>query len=149
MATTFLTGPATPTNRTSGISSANVQNTKAYLGSAIDNATNLDDFAHLEIVWSFGTNPTVNNFLKIHLLYAKDGSNYEEGAGDGSTITAPLPGCQHAAVSPPADTNTHRKLFSYIPLAPYPFKVLVENNATGQTATVTVNIATGKYQTVG
>jgi hypothetical protein len=129
MSSTYLHGPATPSAQTSGISSASVQTAKAYLGSAIDNATNLDDFAHLEIVWSYATAPTAGNFLKVHFLYSKDGTNYEEGAGDGTTMATPLPGCQVMAVSPAADTNAHRKLSKYIPLAPYPFKILVENAA--------------------
>lgn len=149
MSTTYLIGPAAGTSRSSGIASASVQNTKAYIGSAIDNATNLDAYADIEIVWAYGTNPTASKNLKVYLLYAEDGTNYEEGAGDGSTVTAPLEACLVDAVSPAADTNTHRKLFPAIPIAPYKFKPLVYNLDTGQTATVTLNVFTRKDQAVG
>jgi hypothetical protein len=149
MSTTYSQGLAAGTSRTSGISSASCQNNKAYIGSAIDNATNLDVFADIELVWSFGTNPTAGNSLKLHLLWSQDGTNYEEGTGDGTTLTSPLPGCLVGTVSPAADTSTHRKLFRDIPLAPYKFKVLGENTATGQTATLTVNVYTRKDQTIG
>ena len=146
---TYNAGPAAGTSRTSGIASASVQSGKAYLGSAIDNQTNLDAYADIEVVWSFAVAPTAGNFLKVHLLFAENGTNYEEGGGDGSTITAPLPGCQVASVSPAADIATHRKLFQGIPIAPYLFKALVENAACGQTATVTLNVYTRKDQIVG
>jgi hypothetical protein len=149
MTQTYLSGPAPGTSRTSGIAAASVQNNKAYLGSAIANQTNLDALADIELVWAFSVAPTVGSFLKVHLLVAEDGTNYEEGSGDGTTITAPLPGCQVAAVSPAADASTHRKLFQGIPLPPYPFKCLVENGATGQTATVTLIVLTRKDQIVG
>ncbi len=149
MTTTYNAGPAAGTSRTSGISAASVQTAKAYLGSAVANQTNLDTFADIELVWSFAVAPTAGNFLKVHMLFAEDGTNYEEGAGDGTAITSPLPGCQVASVSPAADTNTHRKLFQGIPLPPYLFKCLVENAACGQTATVTLNVFTRKDQIVG
>jgi len=149
MSTTYSQGLQAGTSRTSGISSQTCQNNKAFLGSAIDNATNLDAFADVELVWSYSVSPTAGNALKLHFLYAQDGTNYEEGTGDGTTLTSPLPGCLVGSVSPAADTSTHRKLFRDIVLSPYKFKVLAENAATGQTATVTVNLYTRKDQTIG
>jgi hypothetical protein len=150
MTTTYLTGPAANTNRTSGIAAASIATAKAYLGGEIDNATNLDDVADIEITWSFATNPTAAKSLDIYLIVAHDGTNYEEGAGDGSsTTTLPLESCKLASVSPTADTSTHRKSFRGIPLEPMKYKPLVYNNATGQTATVTLLIGTRKYQSVG
>jgi hypothetical protein len=149
VSTTYTQGPAAGTSRTSGIAAASVQTAKAYIGAAVDNATNLDALADIELVWSFGVAPTANTVLSIHLLWAQDGTNYEEGAGDGTTLTAPLPGTQVGQVNPPADTGTHRRLFQGLPLAPYKFKTLAYNQNTGQTATVTVNVFTRKDQTVG
>jgi len=149
MSTTYTQGLAAGTSRTSGISSASCQNNKAYIGSAIDNSSYLDVFADIELVWAFGTNPTAGNSLKLHILYAQDGTNYEEGTGDGTTLTSPLPGCIVGSVSPAADTSTHRKIFRDIVLAPFKFKILAENSATGQTATITVNVYTRKDQTIG
>ena len=149
MSTTYAQGPAAGTLRTSGIASASVQTTKAYLGSAIDNATNLDAFADIEIVYSYGVSPTASKSLSVHLLYAPDGTNYEEGAGDGTTVTAPVAGSTVRVLTPLADTSTHRKLIVGVPIPPCKFKVLIYNVDTGQTATVTANIYTRKDQTVG
>lgn len=138
-------GPVAGTSRTSGISSASVATTANYLGSAIDNATNLDSIADIEFVWSYATAPTANTSLRLYILYAFDGTNYEEGAGDGTGTgdVDPLPHCLIRSVSPPADTSAHRACFS-VPIEPYKFKLLVMNVDTGQTATVTVNVKTRK-----
>lgn len=149
MSTTYLAGPAAGTSRTSGIAAVGIQNNKAKLGSAIANQTNLDALADIEIVWTYASAPTTGYFLRIYLLFAEDGTNYEEGDGDGTTLTDALPGCGVGAVSPAADTGTHRKLLQGIPIPPYLFKVMVKNDATGQTATVTVNVFTRKDQIVG
>lgn len=150
MSTTYVSGPATGTSRTSGISSQSVANNKAYLGAAIDNSVNLDAIADIELVWSFGVAPNGTSPLQVFLLYAQDGTNYEDGLGDGSsTTTVPSLRDLIGVVTPPADTSTHRERFADVVLAPYKFKVLVYNAQTGQTATVTVNVATRKDQTVG
>lgn len=134
------------TSRTSGIASAGVQTTANYLGSVIDNATNLDEVADIQLAYSYGTNPTAAKTLSLHILYAFDGTNYEEGAGDGSGTgdVDPMAHTLLGAVSPTADTSTHYKLFGGVPLLPYKFKLLVRNVDTGQTATVTVTINTRK-----
>lgn len=132
--------------RTSGIAAASVANTTNFLGSEIDNATNLDDIADILLMYAFGTNPTAAKTLSLHIVYAFDGTNYEEGAGDGSNGANDVDPMGHTligSVSPAADTATHRKLMS-IDLLPYKFKLLVRNVDTGQTATVTVTIATRK-----
>lgn len=149
MTTTYATGPAAATLRTSGIAAAVIQNAKGYIGSAILNNANLDAIADVEIVWSFATNPTAGNYLKVHFLYAADGTNAEEGTGNGAALTSPLPGCLVGLVSPAADTSTHRKLLTGIPIEPFSFTALVENSLTAQNATVTLNIYTRKDQSVG
>ncbi len=130
--------------RTSGISLASISTGANYLGSEINNAANLDEFADIEVVWSFGTNPTAGQPLKVYILYAFDGSNYEDGAGvgTGSGDVDPFPHSLVDTIGVLADTGTHRVLLRDIPLEPYKFKVLVMNDATGQTATVTVNVIT-------
>lgn len=137
------------TSRTSGISSAAVQNGYNYLGSAIDNATNLDDVADIELVYAYGTNPTAAKTLSLCILYSFDGTNYEEGGGDGAggSDVDPMGHTLIGAVSPAADTSTHRKLMS-IALLPYAFKLLVRNVDTAQTATVTVTLKTRKVAQV-
>lgn len=135
--------------RTSGISAVSVATTANKLGDAIDNATNLDDLADIQIQWAYGSNPTASKTLSLHILYAFDGTNYEEGAGDG-TGTGDVDPMAHTlvtSVSPAADTSTHRKLVS-IDLLPYKFKLLVRNVDTAQTATVTITITTRKAKQI-
>ena len=148
MSTTYTQSLAASASRTSGISSQTIATAHAYLGSAIDNATNLDPYADIEAVWSYGSAPTVSKTVKIHLLWSQDATNYEEGS-DSGTETPPLPGCLVAVFSPPADTSTHRKLFQGIPLSPYKFKAFVENVDTAQTITITLNISTRSDKAVG
>lgn len=145
MALPDYAGLAAGTTRTSGIAAAVVQNAANYLGSAIDNATNLDDFADIEVVWAYGTNPTASKSLKLYLLYAHNGTNYEDGAGDGTGTgdVDPL-ASSIKTITPPVDTSTHRLVVGDVPLLPLAFKVLFANVDTGQTATVTVNIKTRK-----
>lgn len=133
------------TTRTSGIAAAAIASGANYLGSAIDNATNLDDIADIEIVWAYATAPTASKTLSLHLLYAMDGTNYEEGAGDGTGTgdVDPLACTEITAISPAADTSTHRKFIS-VDIAPYACKLLVRNVDTAQEAAVTVNIKTRK-----
>jgi len=82
----------------------------------------------VEVVWSYTTAPTANKTVELQVLEAVDGTNYEDTA---RTI---------AAWSPPADTNTHRRLLlSEYPLLADKFKLAVKNTNTGQSITVTVN----------
>ena len=136
------------TSRTTGIAAQTCENGNNFLGSAINNAANLDDLLDFEFVYAYGTNPTAAKTLKLVLLYSKDGTNYEEGAGDGATDGSdvdPLPSSRVLlSISPDADTGTHRILRGDIPLLPYAFKMLLMNVDTGQTVTVTVTANTRK-----
>ena len=128
--------------RASGISTASIADGANFLGEAIDNATNLDLAADLELVWSCASAPVADKVFKVYLLYALNGVNYEDGAGNGTGIgdvdpKAPVVGA--AAVY--ADTASHRYLIRGVPLEPLPFKILVANE-TGQAATVSVNVKT-------
>lgn len=143
MALPDFIGNVAGSSRTSGIAAASVATAANYLGSEIDNATNLDDIADIELAWSYTSAPTAAKTLSLHLLYALDGTNYEEGAGDGSGTgdVDPLASTLITAVSPTADTSAHRRVLS-VPLLPYKFKLLVRNVDTAQTAAVTVLIKT-------
>jgi len=128
------------TSRTTGISSAAVASASNVIGSAIDNATNLDDLADFEIQWSYSTAPTANKSLRLYAIYSYDGTNYE----DGDTTNEPVRATLIRAWSPPADTATHRMVVGGCALLPYSFKLLVRNHDTGQTVTVTVACSTRK-----
>ena len=132
-----------PNNRTSGISSASVSNNAGYVGSGIDNSINKDQYADIEIEWSFAVAPTANKSLLTYLIHSIDGTNYEDG--DASTQpSSPIV----LAVSPPPDTSTHRRMVARVPIPPQAFKALVWNEGTGQTATVTVTIETYRDEIV-
>ena len=133
-------------SRTSGISDASIIAGANYLGAAINNASNLDLQADVELAWSCGTSPTADKVLEVYLLYALDGTNYEDGAGNGTGSgdvdpKAPMIG----AVPVYANTSGHRYLIRGVPLEPLSFKVLVKSEL-DQTATVTVNVKTYKQQ---
>jgi len=115
---------STPT----GISSQQIANGASFTGSEIDNTSMRYSLMAVEVVWSYTTAPTANKTVELQVLEAVDGTNYEDTA---RTI---------AAWSPPADTNTHRRLLlSEYPLLADKFKLAVKNTNTGQSITVTVN----------
>jgi len=124
------------TSRTSGISSQSITAGSNYLGSAIDNSSNLDMFADIEIEWSCATAPTADKNLELYLLYAQDGTNYEDG--DSSTDPKVAP----AGVAPAyADTATHRKVIRRVKVEPQKLKILIKSEL-DQDATVSVNVQT-------
>lgn len=126
-------------SRSSGFSSTTITNTSTGTGSAIDNATNLDEFLTAEAVYSYGTAPTTGKTLELHLTYALDGTNYEEVSA--FTLIA--------SFSPDADTSTHRReLIRNWPLLPFAFKIVVKNVDTGQTITITLNAYTHSRKSV-
>ncbi len=124
---------AAGSSRSSGIASEAITNGSTFTGAGIDNATNLDYFGTVEIVWSFGVTPTANKAVELYVLYAVDGTNYEEVG----------PQAMVGGFSPPADTSSHRRtIVRNLPLLPYAFKLAVKNVDTGQTITVTANVYT-------
>jgi hypothetical protein len=129
-------------SRASGITSASLTAGANYLGSAIDNSTNLDLYADIEIVWSCSLTPTADAVLEVYLLYSLDGTNYEDGS------TSVDPKAPMAGAAPVyADTATHRYLIRGVSLEPLAFKALVKSEI-NQAATVTVNIITYREQVV-
>lgn len=119
--------PTTLNALTTGITSQAIANGASYPGSDIDNTSNRYSLMAVEVEWSYSTAPTANKTVELQVLEAVDGINYEDTA---RTI---------AAWSPPADTNTHRRLLlSEYPLLADKFKLAVKNTDTGQSITVTV-----------
>jgi hypothetical protein len=140
-----LAAPGDPVTLLDAVS---IQTAANYLTPAVDNSdtTNgLRDLADIEVQYAFASAPTANTTLQVYLVYAFDGTNYEPGAGDGTGTgdVDPHAKCLIAALPVAAVTTQQGPyLIEDVPLLPYPFKVLVQNNATGQTATVTVKIRT-------
>ena len=120
--------PTALTSLTTGISNQTIANGASFTGSEIDNTSARYSLMAVEVVWSYTTAPTADKTVELQVLEAVDGINYEDTA---RTI---------AAWSPPADTNTHRRLLlSEYPLLADKFKLAVKNTDTGQSITVTVN----------
>jgi hypothetical protein len=128
---------STPTSQTTGIASATIATGgNVALGDAIDNDSNLDTDATLEIAWSYAVAPTANKQLLIRLLRSLDGTNYEDSKR-GQLV---------GSITPPADTSAHRMAFR-LGLVPTKFKIEVENVDTAQTVTVTATIKTYRMAT--
>lgn len=153
MTTTYTSQPASAASRTSGIASQAVNNACHFAGSEIDNATNKDAFLDLVVSVTFGTNPTAGNPFKAFILYAIDGTNYEDGipsTNDGTAAASPTPNPEalvnsHGVL---ASTSSQKYTIRGIPLLPYKFKIVL-NNAGGQNATATVLAYGRKEETIG
>jgi len=124
-----------PTARTSGISAQSVAAGANYLGSEIDNETNLDMYAAVELSMTPGSAPTAGNVVELYVLYAIDGTNYEQGAV--ATDPEKSPAAVYAAK---ASTDAQAQTIM-IPLKPFKFNLLVKSEL-DQTATITVDIET-------
>lgn len=127
-----------PSNRIqTGIISRSIASGSSYTGVEIDNATLLNAYCALELIWQFGTAPTADKTLEVHLLYTPIGTGsgtvgYEDDSIDSLAFV----------VSPPADLNQHRRVKRWVSLLPFPFKPVVKNVDTGQTVTATLRLYT-------
>jgi hypothetical protein len=154
MSSTYTFGLATPTAHAGNIASQTISTTKYFAGTEIDNSANLDPLADLEVSYSFGTNPTAGTTLQFYIVYKLGGTTSEDGipsTNDGTSTPTYVPPATSMvdAVSVTADTGTHDIILRDIPLLPYKMRLLVFNNGTGQTVTMTVNFNTKKLQTIG
>lgn len=106
-------------------------NNGLVLGSAFDNTIGGGggdgySFADVELVVTFGTNPTANTGIAVWFLGAPDGTNYEDG--DSSTTPARLPD----AVFPVRAVTTAQRIVRRVYLPPGLLKPLLRNDGTGQ-----------------
>lgn len=124
------------TSRTTGISGVTINSGAGNLGSEIDNSSNKDRFLNLELQFTHGSAPTVNTPWLVYVLYAIDGTNYEEGG------TSVQPKKWHVACFPVfADTSAHRVARANIPIAPFKFKLLVWNGTNQNSSSSSVTLA--------
>jgi hypothetical protein len=126
---------AAATARTTGISAQNIADEAGYVGSEIDNATNLDDTMDLEVIINCATAPATSTAMHIYLLYTLDGTNYEDGSSSVEPTTVPIP------VSARNVTGAQRVFVSGLNISPHKFKILAWNSL-GQTSTTTVTAKT-------
>lgn len=120
---------------TSGISGVTINTGAGNLGSEIDNTTNLDRFLDVELSWQHGTGPTANSPWYVYILYAMDGTNYE----DGGTSTQPTK-VPAATFPAPNDTSAHKAARVNVPLAPFKFKLLVWNGTNQNSSSSAVTL---------
>ena len=120
------------TNRNTGIAAQTVAAGANALGNTINNAFNADRFCDVSMSTTFGTAPTADKTIELYVLYSDDGTSYE--LGDNTTDPKKIP---VAVQSLAAITAEQVAVFSGIPLAPRPFKILVKSEA-DQSATISI-----------
>ena len=103
--------------------------TLSAASTALDNATNKDTHAVLEI--NLGSiNPTTPAYLELYMIKAPDGTNYEVapviGGTDRNTLIATIP--------VPAGAATKRVMTGLISLPPCPVKFYIGNQLNVTTA---------------
>lgn len=80
----------------------------------------------VELVVTYGTNPTANTACSLWLLSTQDGTNYEDGGT--STTPARLPNCTF----PLLVTTSAQRIIRRIKMPPGSWKPLLKNDGTGQ-----------------
>lgn len=131
MAITHMFPWSTPAARTTGIAAQAIAGAAAFLGSEIDGAgdTHLD----IALTYAYGVAPTANAPLSVFLVFAADGTNYDD-------VTYYFVG----QIPVGANTSTHYKSFVSIPIPPSKFKIRVLNGEATQGVTATVTAKTYK-----
>jgi hypothetical protein len=96
-------------------------NNAMALGAEIDNSTDLHRWGDFELLFGTGANATVDAVIRVWLLEAADGTNYEDGGASVEPRKAPdLVFTVRAATS-------QRITIKGVPLPPSKFKALVRN----------------------
>lgn len=134
------------TSRTTGISAQNLNAGANILGSEIDNATNKDQWCDISAAFSCTSSPTDGTELEVYILYAADGTNYQDGD---ASPTDPKGGYVGSFVARNL-TTTQRPAPIQVRLKPFKFKVLVKSeldqNITN--TSLTVELRTYNEETV-
>lgn len=113
---------AGPSAQSAIINGVTVNDAAGSLSSEYDNETNKHTMASLELSFQHSTSPTAGTTWLAYLLYAIDGTNYE----DGGTSTQPQKVA--AATFPVRAVTTAQKVTVVVPVQPFKFKVLVWND---------------------
>ena len=129
-------------SRTSGISAQAVTTGANFLGSEIDNSVNKDLFLDFEFVFTSSVSPAAGKSVEVYLIYAVDGTNYDDGAVGTDPLGNPI-----AMISLPEDTSAHQTSRHQIQLTPYKFKILVKSES-DQTVTITIDARTHNVEVV-
>lgn len=122
-------------SRTTGISASdNFANGSGLLSDEIDNTTNLDTMMDIQLGFDPESAPAAGASFYIYVLYALDGTNYEDG-GTALQPTAKTPATPIAcrAVDTAQKVNANQ-----IAISPHKFKILVWNATAVQHDAVTL-----------
>ncbi len=103
---------------------------------AIDNDADHDMLMDLELLITYGTNPTANTVIEVSIVRTVDGTNYEQ--------TPPLGGIV-GAWTLKATTSAQRIIIPGVVVPPRDFKLYVEAKTTGQTAAASGNTVVGYF----
>jgi len=121
-------------SRTTGIASASLTAGANSLGSEIDNTANKDRWATLELTFTCSTAATARKVVEAYLIYATDGTNYEDGDG-----TPTDPAKSPAGVFVNRNVTTQQKTtITGIPLEPLKFKLLLKSELNQDATSLTL-----------
>lgn len=125
-------------SRTTGISTASINAGANNLGSEISNNTNKDRWATFELQFTCASAPTAGTVFELYLIYAIDGTNYEDGD---ATPTDPIK--IRAGVFPARNvTSAQRIVLANIPLSPFKVKCLLKSELDQNATSVTLSMYT-------
>lgn len=96
----------------------------------VDNATNLDQYAAVEVVLGSWT-PAVTDSIELYLLYAFDGTNYESGS---STFLPPADRLWRSRLLSTDTSAAAKRVMMWGPILPFKFKALWRWRGTNSTA---------------
>lgn len=131
----------TGTSRTTGIAAVNLNAGANYLGSAIDNSANLDTWATISATFLCGTAPTAGTEVEVYLLYAPDGTNYQDG--DASPID-PVGGYVGSFIARNVTTQQYPVAIQ-VPLQPFKFKILLKSELNQNISSTSLTVLCHTY----
>ena len=143
------------TSRTLGIAAQTLNTVSRFAGAEIDNSANLDELLDLVVLFTLAATPVAGDQIKIFILYAPDGTNYEDGVpttNDGAHDdgNAAFASAQVAAIGVAASAAAQKMTIKNIPLSPFKFKIMVYNGTTKSCTSLLTVLAYGKkFQTIG
>ena len=126
-----------PTNRSTGITSSAMNAGANLLSSEIDNETNLDRYLSLELTWTCGTAASENDVVEAYLLYAIDGTNYEDGGTSVDPKKTPI-----TFFVDDGGTGVQKQTAVGISIKPFKFKVLLKSELDQNAASVALDAET-------
>ena len=155
MTNTYTHELAAGASRTSGIAAHTLNTLCHFAGAEIDNSVNKDEFLDLDVLITLAATPVAGAPVNVHILYAIDGTNYEDGipaTNDGTAAASPAPNANSLVDSHGvlASSSAQRWTIREVPLLPYKFKIVVYNGTAKSCTSLLTVLAYGrKLETVG